>query len=152
MPQAVSEDRQALDWLADNPNNPAAGEVMGVLGVDAEDVKAWTYAKQNPDDERNTALRNVVFEKVAAANPAVEEQGVGFLDRFMIKNLISENTDLQQKYLQKKVGTLRVMDRIELLDRILDQKMDRVELLEIMELLYRIIILDQKMDRMEINH
>ena len=79
MPQAVSEDRQALDWLADNPNSPAAGDVMGVLGVDAEDVKAWTYAKQNPDDERNAALRNVVFEKVRQQTPPSKSKGLVFL-------------------------------------------------------------------------
>ena len=114
MPEAVSQDRQALDWVADNPNSPQAGEIMQVLGVDSEDIQAWDYARKNPNDKNTTALKNVVFDKVARSNPAVEEQAVGFLDRFMIKNLISENTDLQENYLRKKgFETRRVGDRVE---------------------------------------
>lgn len=105
----LNRDRQALDWLVSNPNDPLAPDVMKKLGVDSNDVNAWDFSVKNPDDPLTTKVRNKVFDKVAVANPAVQKQGVSGFERFAIKNLISENTDLQQNYLRKKGYETRVV-------------------------------------------
>lgn len=110
----INQDKQALDWLTQNPNDQRSSAVMNKLGIEPVDVQAWQYASQNPDDERSTQIRNKIYDKVAASNPATETQGVGFIDRLAIKNLINENTDLQQNYLKRKGYETRVVgDRVE---------------------------------------
>ena len=110
----LNQDQQALQWLVQNPNDRLAPQVMQKLGVDAVDVQAWDFAEKNQTHELAAKVRNKVYDKVAAANPAIQEQGVGVLDRFAIKNLINENTDLQQAYLQKKGFETRIVgDNVE---------------------------------------
>jgi hypothetical protein len=110
----LNQDRQALDWAVSNQHDPRASAVMQKLGVDKTDLQAWQYSAQNADDPRSTQIRNKIFDKVAAVNPAVQQQGVSFIERFAIKNLISEDTDLQQNYLRKKGYETRVVgDNVE---------------------------------------
>ena len=111
----VRTDKQILDLLVD-PNVKGTPEYyQGVkdLGVDDKDLEMYEISnsllKENPDDEAAIKARNKVYDKVASNRPAINTQGVGFLDRFMVKNLISDEPKLQSDYFKKKGYQTRIV-------------------------------------------
>lgn len=105
-----SQDEQALDWVAQNRQDPRAPQVMQKLGIEPIDVEGWSWAKTNANDERAPQVRNKIFEKVANTVPTENVQGVGFVDRLAIKNLIPNEPELQKRYLEKKGFQTRIVD------------------------------------------
>lgn len=111
---SVKEDKQALDWLADNANDQRAPAVAQKLGVSAPDVQAWKWAKDNPADMRAIQVRNKVYDTVAETRPSVmDEQGGEIkggvpVDRLVIKNLLDNDPEAQKAYLQKKGYKTRI--------------------------------------------
>lgn len=105
---SLAEDKQSLDWMADNPNDPRTPEIGGILGVGPEEVKAWKWAKENPADMRAIQVRNIVYDKIAEVRPSVTDEQGGEIkggvpvDRLAVKNLLDGDPDAQKAYFEKK--------------------------------------------------
>jgi len=110
MPDLVNQDKQALDWIVANPDDPRVSAAKFKLGVKEDHVQAWKFATENPDDGRSNIAKNKVFEHVANTRPAVDEQGVTGLDRFLIKNFVDNEPSIQTKYLERKGFDTRIVD------------------------------------------
>ena len=110
MPAQVKQDKQALDWVINNPTDPRAPQITQKLGLAPQDVQAWDYANKNPDDGRSNLLKNKVFEKIAQSRPAADEQGASNLDRFLIKNLVDNEPKVQETYFKRKGFDTRIVD------------------------------------------
>jgi len=115
----IADDRRALDILAEDPTNSAAPQIMGKLGVNQDDVRAFQISNkleaENPDDPRIPQLRNKVFKKVAETNPSEDmgfftTGGAGGFDRFVAKNIIDQNPQVQETYFKRKGFQTRFID------------------------------------------
>ncbi len=102
---SVPETQRALDIIAEDPNTDMAKAVKHKLGLDDNDIKAWSLARQRPqDDKMATEVKNKIYNRVADNMPVNQNRNgvVGFVDRFVLQNLIDRDPDLQIKYLNKK--------------------------------------------------
>lgn len=107
---SAETDKKLLDFMSENPDHPLTPQGLGKLGLDDKDLKVYQFAIKNPDHPRAVEAKNSVFEKVRDFNPVVQEQGVPFLTRFGLKNLIGNNPELQVKYLEKKGYSAKIKD------------------------------------------
>jgi len=113
---SIKTDKDILDTISDPEvyGSPEYNQAKTRLGVDDSDVEKYKIAteflKENPEDQMAIKARNQIYNKVASNRPAVNVQGVGSLDRFAIKNLISDEPVLQQRYLEKKGYQTRVVN------------------------------------------
>lgn len=110
----VSTDARVLDIIAKDPTNPKAIQAANKLGVGANEIRAWQLSSsligQNPHDKRAIAARNKIYNTIAQNRPAVDEQGVSNMDRFMLKNLVDNEPKVQAEYLKRKGFETRIVD------------------------------------------
>lgn len=105
---SLQEDKQALDYMAENLNDPRVPEVAQKLGLGPQDLQAWKWTKDNPADMRSVKVRNHIFDVIAETRPtAVDEQGGEIkggipVDRLAVKNLLDGSPDAQKAYFEKK--------------------------------------------------
>lgn len=102
-----STDAQALDWVVQNrAKDPAkASEVMSKLGVDAKDVDAWQFTKDNPSSPAVTPIKNKIFDKLAESKrPLDETKGFPAIERIAIKNFADEGQPEVVSEFMKKRG------------------------------------------------
>jgi len=102
----LSDDRKAFDTLVDQPEHPAAPQVMQMLGINQQDLQAGRAAKEleakDPNDERIGQIRNVIFEKIARSRPSEDKAGGGFINRLVAKNVLDQDPKVQANYYAKK--------------------------------------------------
>lgn len=118
----IKEDKEALDYVAANPQSEYTPQIMQKLGLSQDDVTAWKWATDNLDKEPDTAvkIRNKVYDKVAESQVplnepsrlgvAMQEGGAAPVDRAVVKNLIDQEPDLQEEYLKRKGYKVKRVD------------------------------------------
>lgn len=99
---SLEQDKRVLDIISQNPNGLREIEAAEKLGLEIQDLNAWRVTNKNPEGEKEIKARRGIFDKVAATRPFIQEQGVPSLDRFVLKNLLSDDQSVQQKYLEAK--------------------------------------------------
>lgn len=110
----LSSDEKALDWVVENrtlePDKAAA--VMGKTGLSNDDINAWAYSRQNPDDPASVKARNRIFGKLAESRkPLDETKGFPAVNRVVI-NMLAEDDEngLVEKYMQDRGYMTRLKD------------------------------------------
>ena len=96
-----SKEEQALDWILENAESQPdkSADAAMKIGVSDNDIKAWSFSKQNPDDPRSTQIRNKIFTKLSESQPLDRRRGAGFLNRFVLKNFADNDIKIQKKFL-----------------------------------------------------
>lgn len=115
----LNKDKQKLDLIIDPEvyGSPEAQLAQEQLGIDDKDIQKYQLASnmltEDPLDKDAVKARNQVYDKIAAKRPATEKDrtgGIGFMNRFAIKSLISDSPQLQREYLAKKGFQTRIVD------------------------------------------
>ena len=99
-----SREEKALDWAIDNSvfEPQQSSDIINKLGVDQNDIKAWKFSKQNPEDPKSVPIRNKLFTKIADNVPIDTRRGFGAVDRFRIKNFADDDIKMQNNYLKDR--------------------------------------------------
>jgi hypothetical protein len=98
----AQQDKQALDFITQNPSDARAPAIMQKLGVDSQDIAGWRYASEKPDDEKAIQVKNKIFNKIAIGRPTSEEGGADPWDRFAVKTFLDSEPRAQEAYFKKK--------------------------------------------------
>jgi len=107
----IQEDKRALNIIAGQPDHPSAPQVMGTLGIDRNDLRAFQISndleEKNPDDQRIGRIRNQIFQKIATKRPTENAAGfgvggAGVFDRFVAKNVIDQDPKVQETYFKRR--------------------------------------------------
>lgn len=100
----IRQDKLALDALTKiDPNEPEYQQAKQSLGLQDEDIKAYKYANEIKDSKTANKVKNLVFDKIADAQPPLNVGGSTFGERFYAKNILDTATpDEQAGYFQKK--------------------------------------------------
>ena len=110
------------------------------LGISDNDVRFMQKADEF-DAKLRTKARNMIFDKIAAGRPVLQEMPENFRsDRIIIKNLLDRNTDLQKTFLKRqgfqvreKEGQLQLKRPSENQWKVVDPKgLDRWDFVDIM--------------------
>lgn len=137
----ISDDKKALELLAlGKVPDEIKPRVMQKLGVEDDDIKAWSLAKTLPDDQANI-VKNKIFEKVAT-NKKIEKPSLFStinLTRFLAKNFIDQDINTQKKFFNKlgfetksdMTGALYVYDRSKNKNYAIDQGKDIFDITDI---------------------
>lgn len=101
---SVQDTQEILDIISQNPSDARSQQAQQKLGLSNTAIDAWRVARETPDDPRAVQVKNKIFDQIAQNLPANQAGGGGasFVDRFVVKNLIDRDPDLQDKYLRKK--------------------------------------------------
>ena len=107
----VKETEQILDYISQNPGSIKSNAAKQKLGISDSAVSSWKAIRENPNHPKAAQVKNKIFDQISTSMPAKQEPGgTGFVDRFVVKNLIDRDPDLQEKYLQKKGYDTRIVD------------------------------------------
>jgi len=111
----LKQTEKVLNFIADNPGDKRSGAAMQKFGLQPQAVQAWKAVRDTPDHPKKAEVRNKVYDTIAENSPGkdpgrLSPGGAGFLNRFAIKNLISNSPDQAQKFLTKQGFDSRIVD------------------------------------------
>jgi hypothetical protein len=114
---SVKDTEMILDYIAENPMSEKSRVAKSKMGLSDNAIEAWKSVKTDVNNPQRTPVRNKIFDTIAKSIPASQEGGggAGFVDRFVVQNLIDKDPILQQKYFEKKgYQTRKVGDSLEI--------------------------------------
>jgi len=99
----VSDDRRALDLLSSGRvPDEIKPQVMSKLGINDDDLRAWTLSATLPQDQ-SKQVRNKVFEKISNVRPIAKPEAISGSQfvRFIAKNFLDQDIETQKKFFRK---------------------------------------------------